>query len=177
MLCCVGCLSWPEPGSSEGGAGVATEQDKVAASRAISFGLLAPVMISLFITWARYFTLKHRYNSTDFTVDTFTLLGLIEVPFFLAYQLATGYTLFQLTCGLFASFAQICGTGLLIYASTYGLAGPSSALAQCQGLVHVLLSALCLGLLPSRLDLAGVLCAIAGSAVMSIGHSSKYSGE
>lgn len=91
---------------------------------AISFGLLAPVLISLFILVSRYWTEKYGYSSKDFTIDTFMLMGLLELPFFIQVQ----YSLYNLILGVFASLAQIIGTFLMIYASTYGLAGPSSAM-------------------------------------------------
>ena len=67
-----------------------------------------------------------------------------------------------------ASIAQIIGTLLMIYSSTHGLAGPTSAMVQSQGIVHVLLCALFLGLIPSMLDILGLVCAIIGAIIMSV---------
>ena len=55
-------------------------------------------------------------------------MGLIEIGFFINHQQNSGYSLFAIFCGIGASFGQIMGTLLMIYASTYGLAGPSSAM-------------------------------------------------
>ena len=55
-------------------------------------------------------------------------MGLIEIGFFINHQQNVGYSLKAIFCGIGASFGQIIGTLLMIYASTYGLAGPSSAM-------------------------------------------------
>ena len=55
-------------------------------------------------------------------------MGLIEIVFFINYQINIGYSFFAILCGLGAAFAQIGGTMCLIYASANGLAGPSSAM-------------------------------------------------
>ena len=57
-------------------------------------------------------------------------MGLIEIGFFINHQQNVGYSLRAIICGIGASFGQIIGTLLMIYASTYGLAGPSSAMVQ-----------------------------------------------
>jgi hypothetical protein len=57
-------------------------------------------------------------------------MGLIEIGFFINHQQNVGYSLKAIFCGIGASFGQIIGTLLMIYASTYGLAGPSSAMVQ-----------------------------------------------
>jgi hypothetical protein len=95
---------------------------------AISLGLLTPFLISLFISVSKYWSQIHGYRSIDYTVDTFLAMGLIEIGFFVSHQANYGYSLKSLLCGIGASFGQILGTLLMIYASTYGLAGPSSAM-------------------------------------------------
>jgi hypothetical protein len=85
-------------------------------------------MISIFISISRYWSQVHGYKSIDFTVDTFLCMGLIEIVFFIQHQMNVGYTVKAIICGVGASFGQIMGTLLMIYASTYGLAGPSSAM-------------------------------------------------
>ena len=101
---------------------------KSAASIAISLGLLTPFLISISISVSRYWTVHHGYNSIDFSVDTFMLMGFIEIFMFGRYEMNQGYTLIQFVTGFAASCGQIAGTCLMIYASTYGLAGPSSAM-------------------------------------------------
>mmetsp|Transcript_9422 Transcript_9422/g.15876 ORF Transcript_9422/g.15876 Transcript_9422/m.15876 type:complete len:88 (-) Transcript_9422:69-332(-) len=56
----------------------------------------------------------------------------------------------------------------MIYSATYGLAGPSSAMVQVQGLFHTLLSAIFLKIIPNQLQTAGLMCAITGAIVMSV---------
>ena len=56
-----------------------------AASIAIFFGLLSPFLISIFISVSRYWSQTFNYRSIDFTVDTFMIMGFIEVPFFIWY--------------------------------------------------------------------------------------------
>jgi len=56
----------------------------------------------------------------------------------------------------------------MIYAATYGLAGPSSAMVQSQGVIHVLLGAIFLNSYPSYMDFMGLSCAIIGATIMSV---------
>jgi len=56
----------------------------------------------------------------------------------------------------------------MIYAATYGLAGPSSAMVQSQGVIHVLLSAIFLNAYPSGMDFIGLSFAIIGATIMSV---------
>jgi len=70
--------------------------------------------------------------------------------------------------GITASLCNIIATLLMIYAATYGLAGPSSAMVQSQGVIHVLLSAIFLSQYPSTMDYIGLTCAITGATIMSI---------
>jgi uncharacterized membrane protein len=70
--------------------------------------------------------------------------------------------------GICASMCNIIATLLMIYAATYGLAGPSSAMVQSQGLIHVLLSAVFLSAYPSNMDLIGLSLAIIGATIMSV---------
>ena len=97
---------------------------------AISLGIFTPLMISIFISVSRYWSQFYGYKSIDYTVDTFLCMGLIEIVLFVNHQVNVGYTLKAIICGVGASFGQIMGTLLMIYASTYGLAGPSSAMVQ-----------------------------------------------
>ena len=144
MLGCVGFIAYPDDKPenaviSQNQLGGGAES---AAFKALGFGLLAPFLISLFISVSRYWTVNFGYNSKDFTIDTFLLMGLIEFSYFIDYHNSFGYTHFQLIVGVLASVAQITGTLLMIYASTYGLAGSSSAMVQSQGVVHVLLASI-----------------------------------
>jgi len=174
MLVCVGLVSNPVGANK-----VSLDQDMnyqtnvkddylVNFYSTIGFGLLAPIMISLFITLSRYWTEHYGYKSQDFTVDTFFIIALVELPFWYQYQTQTGYTLHELAFGMGASFFMVCGTLLMIYASTYGLAGPTSAMVQCQGLVHTLLSAFILGQIPSISAIIGLCFAITGALIMGL---------
>ena len=59
----------------------------------------------------------------------------------------------------------------MIYASTFGLAGPASAMVQCQAIVQAILVAIFNKLIPSNIQIAGMGCAIAGAIVMSLDFS------
>ena len=96
-------------------------------------------------------------------------MGLIEICFFIDYHRTNGYSLNQIFIGMSASIAQITGTLLIIYASTYGLAGPSSAMVQSQGVVHVLLATIFLSQIPSRTDILGLCSAVLGAIIMATG--------
>ena len=101
---------------------------KSSAAIAISLGLLTPFLISIFISVSRYWSANYNYKSIDYSIDTFMLMGLVELYYFIRHYLNTGYAPFELTCGFGASCCQIIGTCLMIYASTNGLAGPCSAM-------------------------------------------------
>jgi drug/metabolite transporter (DMT)-like permease len=45
--------------------------------KAICFGLLAPMLISLYIVLSRYWTETYNYCCMDFTLDTFVVVALI----------------------------------------------------------------------------------------------------
>ena len=53
------------------------------ALKALLFGLLAPFMISISISVSRYWTVNHNYKSFDFTIDTFMVISLYEIGFFI----------------------------------------------------------------------------------------------
>ena len=125
-------------------------------------------MISLFITVSRHWTLTHGYTSFDFTIDTFFMMGLAEIPYFLKHAREVGYPDYVMAAGLGAAFGQIFGTILMIYAATKGLAGPSSAMVQVQGLFHTSMSAVFLNMYPNSQQCVGLLCSMAGAIVMAI---------
>ena len=52
---------------------------------AIGFGLGVPVFITMFITISRYWSQHYGYNSLSFSIDTFMVMGLVELPFFLKF--------------------------------------------------------------------------------------------
>ena len=53
---------------------------------ALGLGLLAPLFISFFISVSRFWTTNYGYKSTDFTIDTFMLMGIIEIYFVFEFQ-------------------------------------------------------------------------------------------
>ena len=164
MIACVVLVSYPK-GVSLGEAITGRNEDH---TLAISFGLLAPTLISLYVAVSRYWTTMYGYASLDFTMDTFLLMGLIEIWGFWYFQISVGYTYEQLMIGTCAAIFQIVGTLLFMYASTFGLAGPTCAMVQFQSIVHTCLSALFLGILPSMPDLIGIFCALIGGAIMTV---------
>lgn len=101
---------------------------KSSATIAISLGLLTPFLISIFISVSRYWSHYHGYNSVDYSIDTFMVMGAVETYFFIRHAMTIGYSVNVFLCGFAASCGQIAGTCLMIYASTKGLAGPSSAM-------------------------------------------------
>lgn len=141
---------------------------KSSATIAISLGLLTPFLISIFISVSRYWTYHYGYDSIDYSIDTFLVMGLVESYFFVHHATTIGYSIQVFISGFIACCAQIIGTCLMIYASTKGLAGPSSAMVQVQGLIHTLLSVVFLKVYPSRMQQVGLLCAILGAFVMSV---------
>jgi drug/metabolite transporter (DMT)-like permease len=56
--------------------------------------LLAPLMISLFIAVSRFWTERFGYTGLDFTMDTYFVMGLVEIPFFIYHVETLGYTSF-----------------------------------------------------------------------------------
>ena len=101
---------------------------KSANIKAISVGLCVPVFNAMFITISRYWTLEHGYKSYDFTMDAFLLTGLVGICFFIYFEMTVGYSWKSIGYGLIAATTQIIGTLCQIYAATYGLGGPSSAM-------------------------------------------------
>ena len=103
MLACVILVSYAQsakaPSQSLNSSG-----DGSSAKTAIAYGLLSPFLISIFISVSRYWSQTFNYRSIDFTVDTFMIMGFIEVPLFIWYQLGVGYSFKAIVCGLGASF-------------------------------------------------------------------------
>ena len=95
---------------------------------ALGFGIMAPLMISIMITISRYWTEKHGYSSLDYSIDTFVLLSLFEIGFFIYFAENNTFTWLQILYGVAASVFQIAGTCFMIYSATFGLAGPASAM-------------------------------------------------
>ena len=97
MLACVALVSCPPPSknNNESSQGIdvlvpaKTDTNMIAA---ITFGLMAPLFISVFISVSRYWTLNYGYKSQDLTLDTFMLIGFLELGFFINYHNTTGYT-------------------------------------------------------------------------------------
>ena len=89
-------------------------------------------MIAVSISISRYLTVNYKYKSFDFTIDTFLMISLCEIGFFFHFNQTVnngeGYHFDQILYGFAASVFQIIGTLLMIYAATYGLAGPASAM-------------------------------------------------
>ena len=86
MLLCVILVSYPENDKIDIDAPT-TQQEPLPDNviKAIGFGLLAPLLISVFISISRYWTVNYGYNSQDLTMDTVLLLGIVEIGFFSHY--------------------------------------------------------------------------------------------
>jgi drug/metabolite transporter (DMT)-like permease len=107
---------------------------------ALLYGVFTPFLLALAIIFTKYWSRTFNYDSKTFTVDTLLIVALIYMPFFVEYQQTKGYSMYQITFGVLAAIANCVGTICLNYATTEGLAGPASAMIQCQGLIHVILS-------------------------------------
>lgn len=104
MLACVILVSVAQTPKAPSQTVSANGEDSSAAKVAIAFGLLSPFLISIFISVSRYWSQTFNYRSIDFTVDTFMIMGFVEVPLFVWYQLGVGYSFKAIVCGLGASF-------------------------------------------------------------------------
>lgn len=164
MMSCVLCIS---AGAFIGNSKL-TLREVMHTYWALGYGLLAPLLISISISVARYFTIYHGYSSLSYTIDNFTAIGIIELPFFIYFDYLRPYTFEEVVFGIGAGSFQILGTALMIYASTFGLAGPASAMVQCQALVQIILVSIQFGKIPSGLQIAGVGLAIIGAVIMSV---------
>ena len=102
MILCVSLLSFANHHDVESNSYEGLHSDK--AMIAIGFGLLAPFLISMLIAISRYWTENYGYKSVELTVDTFMLMGFIEIIFFIQYENSVGYSNFALLCGLGAAF-------------------------------------------------------------------------
>jgi len=70
---------------------------------AIILGLLTPLMISIFISVSKYWNTYYGYRGVDFSIDTFMLMGIIEIYYFYQYNQETGYPVDVFFCGFVAS--------------------------------------------------------------------------
>lgn len=76
----------------------------------------------------------------SFTIDNFTVISLLEIPLLFYYEYGPRpYTWNWIWHGVAAAVFQVLGTMLMIYASTFGLAGPASAMVQIQAIVQTIL--------------------------------------
>lgn len=103
MISCVLLVSFSTHSSAE--AADSTKQHHHSnALICFSFSLMAPLMISCFISVSRHWTMNFGYSSFDFTIDTFTVMGLVEIPFFINYHLTHGYSMYVFMAGIGAAF-------------------------------------------------------------------------
>ena len=100
MLACVTIISLQSLGEGDG-------ELNVNAVYALSYGLLAPFMISISISISRFWTMNYGYKSFDYTIDTFLAISFAEIGFFVYFNnnvnLGQGYTVEQLSFGIAAS--------------------------------------------------------------------------
>ena len=83
MLLCVILISYPEQIAGE----LVNNEEPISQDLyiALGFGLLAPVVMSIFISVSRYWTVNYGYNSLDITMDTVLVLGLSYISIFTHY--------------------------------------------------------------------------------------------
>ena len=100
MLACVTIISLQSLGEGDG-------ELNINAVYALSYGLLAPFMISISISISRFWTMNYGYKSFDYTIDTFLAISFAEICFFVYFNnnvnLGQGYTVEQLSFGIAAS--------------------------------------------------------------------------
>lgn len=134
--------------------------------QAIMFGLLTPICLSSSIAVSRYSNTNYGYDSIDMTMDTALVVSFWFLPFLLKYHLETGYSLLYFALGTLANLAVICANLSIYYATSEGLAAPATAVFQCQGILHILLSSVFQGIIPSVTDGLAIACMISGVLVM-----------
>ena len=100
MLTCVSFISFSALSGEHKSDGA---KQKYNAILALSFGIMAPLMISIMITISRYWTEKHAYSSLDYSIDTFVLLSLAEIGFFVYYAENNTFTYMEIFFGVAAS--------------------------------------------------------------------------
>ena len=61
-------------------------------AKAIFFGMLSPLLISLFVAVSRYTAMHHQYSSTDLHMDTMFFFGLLGCPLMGYFWATHGYT-------------------------------------------------------------------------------------
>lgn len=76
---------------------------KSSATLAIALGLLTPFLISIFISVSRYWSTYYHYNSIDYSIDTFMVMGLVESYLFVRHATTVGYSLRVFIYGFGAS--------------------------------------------------------------------------
>jgi len=96
MLTCVSFISMSALSAGKGGL-------NKNAILALTFGICAPLMISIMITISRYWTEKHAYASLDYSIDTFVLLSLVEIGFFVYYAEQNTFSWMAIVYGVAAS--------------------------------------------------------------------------
>ena len=81
MLACVAFVAYPKPRLDCR----RPEGNPPEFYYALGFGILAPLLISIFISVSKYWTINYGYKSQDLTIDSFMLIGLLEILFFIDY--------------------------------------------------------------------------------------------
>ena len=69
----------------------------------ISFGLLTPFLIAIFISVSRYWSYYYGYNNVDYSIDNFMVMGIVETYFFFNHLATVGYTFKVFMYGFTAS--------------------------------------------------------------------------
>jgi len=131
-------------------------------------GCLAGFSNAAGILTARYFTTNFGYKSLDNTIDTFTIQAVVQVGFFIWKDIEGVYTWADIYWGIGSMFSYIAGNQAIIYACTFGLAGPAAAMVQVQLVVHILLGVIFEHAIPTWMEDLGIVCAIAGALVMTL---------
>ena len=68
------------------------ESDETYFIKAIFYGLMSPLLISIFIALSRFTSTKYNYPANDLQLDTMIVLGIVGCPFMINFWMTNGYT-------------------------------------------------------------------------------------
>lgn len=63
-----------------------TDQGEFCLQEAIFYSVISSVLIAVMIIFSKYWTMKTKRSSIDFSFDTFIVIGLIEIPFLIHHH-------------------------------------------------------------------------------------------
>ena len=80
--------------------------------------MLVTLIVAVNVLFSRFWTQNYGYKPSDFTVDTFLLLGILMFPFWIKTLLGQEYSTSDIVFGVSASICFIPGVFLMMYAAT-----------------------------------------------------------